>query len=1803
MKYLHQKIDTHANDYWGIPSDNNVKIKNRQMKRFCNLLALILILQLWTSSVLADIFVAFDISKPDNSPFSNLEIKIYKENGSLLRTLVTNEKGQYVTSLPEGNYAYETSYGDWPFGYFTTYNVTPNDEGIYYTWVNVDYRTISISCKNHEGKPTPNEEVKIFKINNNGSETFCISKRTDENGLVEFILPEGGKYKYAALYQQEIFEVTDENIFNTVDALTNLSLIPIHYGFKKGGAIINVLAGDIDIFVKKNESWVPYGRSRAGYPADTESYNIFESPVSCVLGNEYKAVVNTKEFGSLTKEYTAYMNAAHRDTVYFIIPDESDGFEGGGGGGKGGWPPSNPDGEIIEYRDIRTHAYWKNSEDPDNPTPIPDMLFQLSKQLKITDTNGADTSTVKKDSWQTISVSDQKKTIVVDKDTTVNFYLDNFILTNFAFRLDGVETDFGSIGEICVRSADGKIDICTPRTTRCFPNKFCPVPTIDGDYSFSFEIDEKYYQSELSGNFSIPEITDEKRGKDTTIYVDLVSKFEVKFILLDADSTPMPYIPADIYKYIDDQQLSNTTFYDDSQHGELETDATGIFFDYFFAGKYQIKTLDSVYDFTITADTTITLVSRSKTRKVYFQFLHEGVVVYPQIMRMDILQAPDSIPYSYLVSTIKQDAGGADYRVLSEPAKCFDNEYIYKYLLVDYNFNGIKTGSFDINFSSMQDTIIYIVLPVKRNVEITLKDQDGELIQGVLGAIYKYNEDGTLNPNPIYDDASHNTIYSNDLGIIMDQLLPGKYQLSLPNVGIVRDFVVDEFDAGFEVTDGVEYFKTTFKVREETEDGKPVPGISLKINKEDKYYSEFDTDANGEKTIDNEAATYTYFLEYGGTTYSETYTITKDTTIYIIVPKFVTIEEIAINGCNCLQHGETIQLTPQILPEEATIAKPEELEWTIDNTLLATIYPDGKIKANTVGLEGEVNVIAKAKDGSQVVSEKFTIQIKTSCEDARINLSIGETGQKELQACDGTVSLITENSDRIGTNVTFYVYQYSTEDEPEWKNITTDPVRRTILDIQAEDYYLNTTYFRVIAAETEEIAKEVASGNIIPGNCYKYGISTPVKLLPVIQVNSIAVEGCNCVRPGETVQLAATILPLDATCNDITWSVETTSSATISQDGKLTIDKFFSGDKIKVVAVSADNKTEELTLDVNENCRKLKANLSIAELGVKDTLLKENKQIPLLLDEIQHGSENFSDYWFIYQSSTDTLTWTSISEATQSNVLDIMSGKYRDLDTYFRVLISTSKDAVKNLADGQDAGNCISDGVSSSVLLYALNLTPVDWPEAVCASDNGDLINLKLSQASLGSLYDNATIKWYKKGDNDPDFIEIPEFQNLLDINTLITEKTLFKITIENGTFENQFIKEINYISSSDFKLYADKEVVCYGEIVELSVDNTIPLNSYAWFDGTTAPTNKLFATEKEYWAILNACPTDTARITLIVDDSLKISLVADPPIICGTETTQVELLTTIIEGEAGTYTWRPANSQNTPAIQVMQDETTTYSVTVETRLKKCPAVTKTVEVKMMPREEIPLDLNVTGDTEICQDGTFPVTLRATSEDPQAKFLWWDSEGVPTNEPVRVIYPDENMNYFVTAITEDCTFSETKYSGLIRAGKKTNISITAEPEVVDYGEEIRLKAVTDQPEEGPFFWYATQDGEERLIGETDEPEFTYLPTGTQAYSVKIDNGETCGIASSNQNTVKLTDMTRIPTAFTPHDKDGLNDDFMPGYEVTVFDRYGNLICDSTNGWNGMYRGKTADAGVYVYALIMKDGRVEKGTIEIVRLNK
>jgi hypothetical protein len=109
-----------------------------------------------------------------------------------------------------------------------------------------------------------------------------------------------------------------------------------------------------------------------------------------------------------------------------------------------------------------------------------------------------------------------------------------------------------------------------------------------------------------------------------------------------------------------------------------------------------------------------------------------------------------------------------------------------------------------------------------------------------------------------------------------------------------------------------------------------------------------------------------------------------------------------------------------------------------------------------------------------------------------------------------------------------------------------------------------------------------------------------------------------------------------------------------------------------------------------------------------------------------------------------------------------------------------------------------------------------------------------------------------------------------------------------------------------------------------------------------------------------------------------------------------------------------------------------------------------------------------------------------------------------------------------------------------------------------------------------------------------------------------------GLHVSNLRTVEdcdsivtlILDVIYYPaeTAFSPFNKDGVNDYFMPGFKVQIFNRYGALIYETSSpeaqalGWDGRNKqGKNVEPGVYFYILYNSSGKPRlKSSVEILK---
>jgi gliding motility-associated-like protein len=88
------------------------------------------------------------------------------------------------------------------------------------------------------------------------------------------------------------------------------------------------------------------------------------------------------------------------------------------------------------------------------------------------------------------------------------------------------------------------------------------------------------------------------------------------------------------------------------------------------------------------------------------------------------------------------------------------------------------------------------------------------------------------------------------------------------------------------------------------------------------------------------------------------------------------------------------------------------------------------------------------------------------------------------------------------------------------------------------------------------------------------------------------------------------------------------------------------------------------------------------------------------------------------------------------------------------------------------------------------------------------------------------------------------------------------------------------------------------------------------------------------------------------------------------------------------------------------------------------------------------------------------------------------------------------------------------------------------------------------------------------------------------FTIQVEDVSGCKIKKDYALEKELS----IPAAFSPN-SDGINDFFMKGYKIIIFDRIGMEIFKGDDGWNGTHNGKPAPQDIYFYKLYYKN---EKG---------
>jgi gliding motility-associated-like protein len=352
---------------------------------------------------------------------------------------------------------------------------------------------------------------------------------------------------------------------------------------------------------------------------------------------------------------------------------------------------------------------------------------------------------------------------------------------------------------------------------------------------------------------------------------------------------------------------------------------------------------------------------------------------------------------------------------------------------------------------------------------------------------------------------------------------------------------------------------------------------------------------------------------------------------------------------------------------------------------------------------------------------------------------------------------------------------------------------------------------------------------------------------------------------------------------------------------------------------------------------------------------------------------------------------------------------------------------------------------------------------------------------------------------------------------------------------------------------------LCSGQAANLIASGG---TSYVWSIGATstgvntATATPLTTTTYTVTGISNGC-SNTAISTVTVNATPVITV--NSPVVCGGQTANL----TAVGGTS--YTWSPGiTSTGVNTATVIPASTTSYTVTATNNGCSDTAVS-TVTVHPTP-------IITVNSPSVCNGQTANLTVSG------ATSYAWSAGATPTGISTATAAPSTTTTYTVTGTANGCSNAGIS---TVTISPKPNADFT----IASNGCSVTFTNLTTG---AISYLWSFGDGS-TSVDET--PNYTFTQTQPPAVLLIATNSLGCVDSISKKPELKGTTLF-IPNTFTPNG-DGQNEIFkvsgasLSTFEATIFNRWGEKIYswnDPETGWDGTFKGKSIDAGVYVYLI-------------------
>lgn len=375
---------------------------------------------------------------------------------------------------------------------------------------------------------------------------------------------------------------------------------------------------------------------------------------------------------------------------------------------------------------------------------------------------------------------------------------------------------------------------------------------------------------------------------------------------------------------------------------------------------------------------------------------------------------------------------------------------------------------------------------------------------------------------------------------------------------------------------------------------------------------------------------------------------------------------------------------------------------------------------------------------------------------------------------------------------------------------------------------------------------------------------------------------------------------------------------------------------------------------------------------------------------------------------------------------------------------------------------------------------------------------------------------------------------------------------------------------------------VCDGDTVGVNPYESVDFSSYTWSPttGIIGPTNipnPIFSpasTTTYTVSATNGFCSDDDVITINVDAKPTVN----PPtgnVVCAGES--IDLTVT---GNAATYQW--SNNQTGSTISVQPTQTTTYTVTGISSFGCEQDAPVTVTVNPIPAVDAGPDITICANE--------PANLSATGD---GNLFSWEPAASVTSPNTATTLTNIGVTGTFVVTNTDANGCENKDTVEVTAVPLP--SIGAFPDTaINLGEVVTL--ATGNANAVSYTW--SPDEGLQPPSTISDAEIQVSPSKTTTYTVEIVDANGCRSIDSVIVILNPGEV-QLPNAFTPNN-DGLNDElYLLGeglIEVNffrVYNRWGQLVFEGNGvgkgtGWDGTYKGKEQDPGVYTFVYQILD---------------